>query len=113
MEKTEIFTISYINKKLYKKFTVYGSKSRKDINKEEVSREHIKFLDDFRITFEEADEVFELKLIIKIYPQKENVNQDILDLYEEYYKKNKNKSTELHAIYKGVIIGHYKRDNNN
>ena len=38
MEKTEIFTISYINKKLYKKFTVYGSKSRKDINKEEVSR---------------------------------------------------------------------------
>ena len=54
MDKSDIFTVSYIDKKLFGKFGVYGSKSGKDMNKEEVSGTHIKFLDDGGITFEEA-----------------------------------------------------------
>ena len=61
IDKSDIFTVSYIDKKEYPKFTVYGTKSGKDINKEEASGSHIKFLDDGGITFEEAVEVFVCK----------------------------------------------------
>ena len=50
IEKSKIFTVSYIDKKLYSKFGPYGNKSGKDVNKEEVSGTHIKFLDDGGIT---------------------------------------------------------------
>ena len=51
MEKTKIFKVSYIDKKLYKKFIVYGSKSGRDVNKEEVSGSHLVFMDNGGITF--------------------------------------------------------------
>ena len=62
MERTKIFTISYIDKRLYKKFVVYGTKSGRDINKEEVSGPHIVFMDNGGITFEEVVEVYVCKL---------------------------------------------------
>ena len=40
MQKTEIFTISIINKKIYKKFAVYGTKSGRYIIKKKL-QEHI------------------------------------------------------------------------
>ena len=43
IDKSDYFTVSYIDEQLYKKFTVYGSQSGRDINKEEVSGVHIKF----------------------------------------------------------------------
>ena len=58
IDKSEIFTVSYIDKDLFGKFGVYGSKSGRDINKEEASGSNIKFLDDGGITFEEAEEVY-------------------------------------------------------
>ena len=58
LEKYKIFTVSIINKNLYPKFSSYGIKSGRDINKEEVCDTHIKFLDNGGITFEEADELF-------------------------------------------------------
>ena len=57
IQKSDIFTVSYIDDKLYSKFGVYGSKSGRDMNKEEKAGTHIKFLDDGGITFEEAKEV--------------------------------------------------------
>ena len=108
IDTSEIFTVSYIDKKLFKKFQVYGSKSGKDINKEEVSGTHIKFLDDGGITFEEAVEVYVCKIIAKAHLKEEEVHPDIIDLYN----KNLNVyfSTRPHAIYIGEIIGHYKRE---
>ena len=94
-------------KKLYNKFIPYGTQSGKDVNKEEVSGTHIKFLDDGGITFEEASEVFVCKIIAKQHITEKDIHQDIIDLY------NNNKkvyfSTNPHVSYVGEIIGHYKR----
>jgi len=67
MQKTEFFTVSFIKKEFFKKFVPYGNKSGRDINKEEVSGTHIKFLDDGGITFEEAEEVYVCKMLAKSY----------------------------------------------
>ena len=107
IEKSKIFTVSYIDEKLYNKFLPYGTQSGKDINKEEVSGTHIKFLDDGGITFEEASEVFVCKIIAKQHITDKDIHQDIIDMY------NNNKkvyfSTNPHVSYVGEIIGHYKR----
>ena len=68
IEKSEMFTVSIINKKYFKGFNVYGSKSGRDIDKEEVGGIHIRFLDNGGITFDEADEVY--VCMIKIYLKK-------------------------------------------
>ncbi len=109
MEKTKFFTVSIINKKLYKKFVVYGTKSGRDINKEEVSGTHIKFLDDGGITFDEAEEVFVCRLMTKSYIEDENIDPYILELYKSNPKVYK--SLKPHALYLGEIIGHYVRKN--
>ena len=107
MEKTKIFTVNIINKKIYKKFSVYGNKSGKDINKEEVAGTHIKFLNDGGITFDEAEEVFVCKMLAKSYLKEENVDPYIFELYKKSPKVYK--SLKLHSIYMGEIIGHYIR----
>ena len=109
IDKSDIFTVSYIDQNIYKKkFLPYGNKSGRDINKEEVTGTHIKFLDDGGITFEEAEEVYVCKIIAKGHLSENDIHQDIIDLYkslpEVYY------STKPHGVYIGEIIGHYKRD---
>ena len=109
IEKSEIFTVSYIDKKEYdSKFGVYGSKSGKDINKEEASGSHIIFLDDGGITFEEAVEVFVCKIIVRAHPTENDVHQDVIDNYNNNLKVYK--TTNPHGMYVGEIIGHYKRE---
>ena len=45
MEKSDIFTVNFIERKLLKKFAIYGTKSGKDVNKEEEAGTHIQFLE--------------------------------------------------------------------
>ena len=104
MQKTEVFTVSIINKKMFKKFAVYGSKSGRDINKEEVAGTHIKFLDDGGITFDEAEEVFVCKMLGKAYIQEEDRYPGLKAFYEKQKKYFKN--MDPHAIFIGEIIGH-------
>jgi flavin reductase (DIM6/NTAB) family NADH-FMN oxidoreductase RutF len=108
IEKSEIFTVSYIDNKLYPKFIPYGAQSGKDINKEEVYGTHIKFLDDGGITFEEAVEVYVCKIVAKLHPTEKDVHQEIIDNYNGNLKLYF--STKPHGIYIGEIIGHYKRE---
>ena len=108
IDESKYFTVSYIDKNLYKKFNAYGSKSGKDINKEEVSGTHIQFLDDGGITFEEAVEVFVCKIIAKSHVQESEVHQDIIEMYKKTPKVYP--STIPHTMYVGEIIGHYKRE---
>ena len=107
MQKTEVFTVSIINKKLFKKFAVYGTKSGRDINKEEVAGTHIKFLDNGGITFDEAEEVFVCRMLGKAYIQE----KDRSPALKEFYEKNKDywKTMDPHGIFIGEIIGHYIR----
>ena len=108
MQTTEIFTVSIINKKLFKKFAlVYGTKSGKDINKEEAAGTHIKFLDDGGITFDEAEEVYVCKMLGKAYIQE----KDRTPALKGFYEKNKQywKTMDPHGIFIGEIIGHYIR----
>ena len=107
MEKTEYFTVSIIDKKYFNKFAIYGTKSGKDINKEEVSGTHIRFLDDGGITFDEADEVFVCKLFVKSYIKDYLVDPSIIELYKS--KPTVYKTLRPHAIYMGEIIDHYVR----
>ena len=107
MQTTEIFTVSIINKKLFKKFAVYGTKSGKDINKEEVAGTHIKFLDDGGITFDEAEEVFVCKMLAKAYIQEKDRSPTLKAFYEK--AKQYWKNMDPHAIFIGEIIGHYVR----
>ena len=107
MQKTKIFTVSIINKKIFKKFAVYGSKSGRDINKEEVAGTHIRFLDDGGITFDEAEEVFVCKMFGKAYIQDEDSSPELVEFYENAKKYFKN--LKPHAIFIGEIIGHYER----
>ena len=107
MQKTEIFTVSIISKKMYKKFAVYGSKSGRDINKEEVAGTHIKFLDDGGITFDEAIEVFVCRMLGKAYIQDEDSYPGLKAFYLKQQKYFKN--LKPHAMFIGEIIGHYIR----
>ena len=107
MQKTEIFTVSIINKKLFKKFTVYGTKSGRDINKEEVAGTHIKFLDNGGITFDEAEEVFVCKMLGKAYIKDEDAYPGLKAFYER--QKKYFKTMNPHALFIGEIIEHYVR----
>ena len=109
MEEAEYFTVSIINKELYNKFAIYGTKSGKDINKEEVAGTHIKFLDNGGITFDEAEEVFVCKLFVKSYIKDIEDYPSIIELYKS--KPNVYKTLRPHSIYMGEIIGHYVRKN--
>ena len=109
IDKSSMFTVSYIDEKLYKsKFGPYGSKSGRDINKEEVTGAHIKFLDDGGITFEEAVEVYVCKIIAKAHLTEEDVHQELVDMYKGNVKAYP--TTKPHTMYVGEIIGHYKRE---
>jgi flavin reductase (DIM6/NTAB) family NADH-FMN oxidoreductase RutF len=108
IDKSEIFTVSYIDEKLYNKFMPYGTKSGKDINKEEVCGTHIKFLDDGGITFEEAVEVYVCKIIAKAHLTEEDVHQELVDMYKGNVKAYP--TTKPHTMYVGEINGHYKRE---
>ena len=108
IQTTEIFTVSIINKNLFKKFAdAYGTKSGKDINKEEAAGTHIRFLEDGGITFDEAEEVFVCRMLGKAYIQE----KDRSPALKEFYKKNKDywKTMDPHGIFIGEIIGHYIR----
>ena len=107
MEEAEYFTVSIINKELYNKFAIYGTKSGKDINKEEVAGTHIKFLDNGGITFDEAEEVFVCKLFVKSYIKDIEVDPSIIELYKS--RPTVYKTLRPHSIYMGEIIGHYVR----
>lgn len=115
LEKYKIFTVSIINKDLYPKFSAYGIKSGRNINKEEVSGTHIKFLDDGGITFEEAEEVYVCRMISRAHLTNDDVESDINQFYEVTTKKFAHivkQDTVPHSIYIGEIIGHYKTVNN-
>ena len=108
MQTTEIFTVSIINKKIFKKFAVYGTKSGRDINKEEVAGTHIKFLDNGGITFDEAEEVFVCKMLGKAYIE----DKDSYPGLKAFYEKQKKyfKTMKPHALFIGEIIEHYVRE---
>ena len=110
MQKTEYFTVSIINKNLFKKFeNIYGTKSGRDINKEEAAGTHIKFLDDGGITFEEAEEVYVCKMLAKANIKDEDSSPELKDFYEK--RKEYFKTTKPHGIFIGEIIRHYVRKN--
>jgi enoyl-CoA hydratase len=109
MQTTEYFTVSIISKKLFKKFAnIYGTKSGRDINKEEAAGTHIKFLDDGGITFEEAEEVFVCKMLAKANIQDEDSSPKLKDFYEK--RKEYFKTMKPHGIFIGEIVGHYVRN---
>ena len=107
MQTTEVFTVSIINRNIFKKFAVYGTKSGRDINKEEVAGTHIRFLDDGGITFDEAEEVFVCRMLGKAYIQNEDAYPGLKAFYER--QKKYFKTMDPHAIFIGEIIGHYIR----
>lgn len=108
IDKSEIFTVSYIEKKSLGKFDAYGSNSGKDINKEEIFNTNIIFLDDGGITFEEALEIYVCRIIEKIHLQENDVHQDIINRYKGLGQAYP--TTKPLYVFKGEIIGHYKRD---
>ena len=105
IEKSKFFTVSIIDQKYMKGFEVYGTKSGRDVNKEKESGYHIKFLDDGGITFEEAKEVFVCKIICKTHLKEEDLDKEIIQMYEANLAGYK--STIPHGQYIGEIIGHY------
>ena len=108
MQKTEYFTVSIINKKLFKKFAnIYGTKSGRDINKEEAAGTHIQFLDDGGITFKEAEEVFVCRMLGKAFIQDKDSYPELKAFYEE--RKEYFKTMKPHGIFIGEIVGHYVR----
>ena len=109
MEKTTYFTFNFFRKDLYKKFVPYGNKSGREINKEEISGTHIKFLDNGGNTFEEAEEVYVCKMMAKSHLEHENIAPEIIEFYEKASTAF-NQSKEPHGIYIGEIIEHYKRN---
>ena len=107
MEKSDIFTVNFIERKLMKKFAVYGTKSGKDINKEEEAGTHIKFMDK-GITFDEAVEVYVCKKMAKSVIDEKSMDPYIKELYRNNVKVYR---TEVpHVLYIGEIIAHYVRE---
>ena len=109
MEETEFFTVSVVGSKLLKKFAIYGTKSGRDINKEEVAGTHIRFLDDGGITFDEAEEVFVCKIVARAYVKDGELDPEIIEMFKSNLKLYT--STSAHTLFVGQIIGHYKRKN--
>ena len=108
MEKSDIFTVNFIERKLLKKFAIYGTKSGRDTNKEEEAGTHIKFMDNGGITFGEAVEVFVCKKMAKSLIDEKTMDPYIKELYRNNVKVYK---TEVpHVLYIGEIIGHYLRE---
>ena len=108
MEKSDIFTVNFIERKLMKKFAVYGTKSGKDINKEEEAGTHIKFMDKGGITFDEAVEVYVCKKMAKSVIDEKSMDPYIKELYRNNVKVYR---TEVpHVLYIGEIIAHYVRE---
>ena len=108
MEKNNIFTVSFFDKEYSKVFSIYGGKSGRDVNKENESGLHIKFLDNGGITFEEANEVYVCRIIYKHKILVEEVDKSIIELYESNIAGFK--STDPHGEYVGEIIGHYVKE---
>ena len=108
--KGKIFTVSIFNKKYKKKMSIYGVKSGRDVNKEELAGTHIQFLDDGGITFEEADEVFVCKIVAKAYIKDGELDPEIIEMFKKNLKLYT--STSAHTLFVGEIIGHYLRKTN-
>ena len=101
MEKSDIFTVSFIKENIYNDFILYGSISGKNFDKEKISGTHIKFLDDGGITFEEAIEVYICKKIVFSNLKDNDDDKSIIELYNnnlEVYL-----STNPHSIYIGGL----------
>jgi len=108
MEKSDIFTVNFIERKLMSKFAIYGTKSGKDTNKEEEAGTHIKFLEKGGITFDEAVEVYVCKKMAKSLIDEKSMDPYIKELYRSNVKVYR---TEVpHVLYIGEIIGHYVRE---
>ena len=108
MEKSDIFTVNFIERKLLKKFAIYGTKSGKDVNKEEEAGTHIKFLEKGGITFGEAVEVYVCKKMAKSVIDEKTMDPYIKELYRNNVKVYKTETP--HVLYIGEIIGHYVRE---
>ena len=108
MEKSDIFTVNFIERKLLKKFAIYGTKSGKDINKEEEAGTHIKFLEKGGITFGEAVEVYVCKKMAKSIIDEKTMDPYIKELYRNNVKVFKTETP--HVLYIGEIIAHYLRE---
>ena len=108
MEKNNIFTVSFFDKEYSKALGIYGSKSGRDVNKENESGLHIKFLDNGGITFDEAEEVFVCKMLGKAYIEDENSYPGLKAFYEK--QKKYFKTMKPHALFIGEIIEHYVRE---
>ena len=104
MEKSDIFTVNFIERKLLKKFAIYGTKSGKDVNKEEEAGTHIQFLE----TFGEAVEVYVCKKMAKSVIDENTMDPYIKELYRNNVKVYK--TLKPHVLYIGEIIGHYIRE---
>jgi hypothetical protein len=112
IDKYKIFTVSFFDKKIYPKFSAYGIKSGREVNKEEICDTHIKFLDDGGITFEEAEEVFVCKMMVRSHLTNEDVEPEINEFYKTAAEKFGHlfkMTTVPHSMYVGEIIRHYKR----
>jgi flavin reductase (DIM6/NTAB) family NADH-FMN oxidoreductase RutF len=108
MEKSDTFTVNFIERKLMKKFAIYGTKSGKDINKEEEAGTHIKFLEKGGVTFDEAVEVYVCKIMAKSIIDEKTMDPYIKELYRNNVKVYK---TEVpHVLYIGEILYHYVRE---
>ena len=108
MEKSDIFTVTFIERKLMKRFNIYGTKSGKDINKEEEAGTHIKFLEKGGVTFDEAVEVYVCKKMAKSVIDKNTMDPYIEELYKNNIKVYK--SDVPHVLYIGEILYHYVRE---
>ena len=108
MEKSDIFTVNFIERKLMNKFAIYGTKSGKDINKEEEAGTHIKFLEKGGITFDEAVEVYVCKKMAKSIIDEKSMDPYIKELYKNNVKVYRTQTP--HVLYIGEIIGHYLRE---
>ena len=108
MEKSDIFTVSFIERKLLKRFAIYGTLSGKDVNKEEEAGTHITFLEKGGVTFGEAVEVYVCKKMAKSIIDENTMDPYIKELYRNNVKVYK---TEVpHVVYIGEILYHYVRE---
>ena len=108
MEKSDIFTVNFIERKLLKKFAIYGTKSGKDVNKEEEAGTHIQFLEKGGVTFGEAVEVYVCKKMAKSVIDENTMDPYIKELYRNNVKVFK--ALKPHVLYIGEIIAHYVRE---
>ena len=108
MEKSDIFTVNFIERKLMSKFAIYGTKSGKDINKEEEAGTHITFLEKGGVTFGEAVEVYVCKKMAKSIIDEKSMDPYIKELYKSNVKVYRTQVP--HVLYIGEIIAHYVRE---